>query len=123
MARLAARSAQALASSPNSSSRQPSTQRTSFTAAIVRWSSTDGPTTTRQTSGSRSPTPSPRRYREPPSLVQHTHEAVHWLASAVINLDQDSAETPAALADALGRLLTVCVFADAARDRGGQSDE
>jgi hypothetical protein len=45
------------------------------------------------------------------------------LASAVINLDQDSAETPAALADALGRLLIVCVFADAARDHGGQGDE
>ena len=62
---------------------------------------------------------SARLNREPPSLVQHTQEAVHWLASAVISLDQDSAETPAALADALGRLLTVCVFADAARHRGG----
>jgi hypothetical protein len=66
---------------------------------------------------------SARLDREPPSLVQHTQEAVHWLASAVINLDQDSAETPAALADGLGRLLMVCVFADAARDRGGQDDE
>jgi hypothetical protein len=61
--------------------------------------------------------------REPPSLVQHTQEAVHWLASAVISLDQESRETPEALADALGRLLTVCAFADAARDRGGQDDE
>jgi hypothetical protein len=61
--------------------------------------------------------------REPPSVVQHSQEAVHWLASAVIDLDKDSAETPAALADALGRLLIVCVFADAARDRGGQGDE
>jgi hypothetical protein len=61
--------------------------------------------------------------REPPSVVQHAQEAVHWLASAVINLDQDSAETPAALADALGRLLIVCVFADAARDHGGQGAE
>ena len=66
---------------------------------------------------------SARLHREPPSVVQHAQEAVHWLASAVINLDKDSPETPAALADALGRLLIVCVFADAARDRGGQGDE
>jgi hypothetical protein len=66
---------------------------------------------------------SARLDREPPSVVQHTQEAVHWLASAVINLDQDSAETPAALADTLGRLLIVCVFADTARDRGGQGDK
>jgi hypothetical protein len=66
---------------------------------------------------------SARLDREPPSIVQHAQDAVHWLASAFINLDRDSAETPAALADALGRLLTVCVFADAARDHGGQGDE
>ena len=66
---------------------------------------------------------SARLDREPPSVVQHAQEAVHWLASAVINLDQESAETPAALADALGRLLTVSVFADAARDHGGQGAE
>lgn len=66
---------------------------------------------------------SARLDQEPPSVVQHAQEAVHWLASAVINLDQDSTETPAALADALGRLLIVCVFADAARDHGGQGAE
>ncbi len=66
---------------------------------------------------------STRLDREPPSVVQHAQEAVHWLASAVINLDQDSAETPAALADALGRLLIVCLFADAARDHAGQGDD
>jgi hypothetical protein len=66
---------------------------------------------------------SARLDREPPSVVQHAQEAVHWLASAVINLDQDSAETPAALADAVGRLLIVWVFADAARDHEGQGDE
>jgi hypothetical protein len=64
-----------------------------------------------------------RSDREPPSVVQHTQEAVHRLASAVINLDQDSPEAPTAIADTLGRLLTVCVFADAARDRGGQGDK
>ena len=66
---------------------------------------------------------SARLDREPPSVVQHAQEAVHWLASAVINLDQDSAETPAVLADALGRLLIVWVFADAARDHEGQGYE
>jgi hypothetical protein len=65
---------------------------------------------------------SARMDREPPSVVQHAQEAVYWLASAVINLDQDSAETPAALADALARLLIVSVFADAARDHGRQGD-
>jgi hypothetical protein len=52
---------------------------------------------------------------EPPSVVQYTQEAVRWLATAVINLDQDSADTSAALTDALGRLLVACVFAHAAR--------
>jgi hypothetical protein len=66
---------------------------------------------------------SARLDREPPSVVQQAQEAVHWLASAVINLDQDSAETPAALADALGRLLIVSVFANAARDHGGRGAE
>jgi hypothetical protein len=65
---------------------------------------------------------SARLDREPPSVVQHAQDAVHWLASAVINLDEDSTETPAALADALGRLLIVSVFADAARDHGRQGD-
>jgi hypothetical protein len=44
------------------------------------------------------------------------------LASAVINLDQDSPETSAALADALARLLIVSVFADTARDHGHQGE-
>jgi hypothetical protein len=65
---------------------------------------------------------SARLDREPPSVVQHAQEAVHWLASAVINLDQDSAETPAVLADALGRLLVVSMFADAASGHGRQGD-
>jgi hypothetical protein len=66
---------------------------------------------------------SARLDREPPSVVQHAQETVHWLASAVINLDHDSTETPAALADALGRLPIVRVFAHAARDHEGQGDE
>ncbi len=54
--------------------------------------------------------------REPPSVVQHTQDAVRWLAGAVVNLDRDSPETPTALADALGRLLATSVFVQAARD-------
>jgi hypothetical protein len=62
-----------------------------------------------------------RLEREPPSLVEHVQDAVGWLARATINLDQDSADSPAALSDAIGRLLVVCAFANAARDR--QADD
>jgi hypothetical protein len=61
--------------------------------------------------------------REPPSLVQHAQEAVHWIASAIINLDHDAPETPEAFADALGRLLTLSTFADAARNPLDRRDE
>jgi hypothetical protein len=61
--------------------------------------------------------------REPPSLVQHAQEAAHWIAGAIVDLDQDSPETPEALAEALGRLLTLITFADAARDLLGGRDE
>jgi hypothetical protein len=61
--------------------------------------------------------------REPPSLVQHAQEAVHWIASAIIDLDQNSPKTPEALADAIGRLLTLSTFADAARDLPGRHDD
>lgn len=55
--------------------------------------------------------------QEPPSLVRQTQEAVRWLSSSIACLDEDSREAPAALTDTLGRLLVVCVFADAARRR------
>jgi hypothetical protein len=54
--------------------------------------------------------------REPPSLVQHAQEAVHRIASALIDLDHDAPETSEALADGLARLLTLSAFAQAARD-------
>ena len=56
---------------------------------------------------------SSRLDQEPPSLVRQTQEAVRWLSSSIACLDEDSRETPAALADTLARLLVVCVFADA----------
>lgn len=54
---------------------------------------------------------SARLDQEPPSVVRAAQEAVHWLASTVINLEQDSAETPAALAEVMARLLVVSAFA------------
>ena len=55
--------------------------------------------------------------QEPPSLVRQTQEAMRWLSTSIACLDEDSRETPAALADTLARLLVVCVFADSARSR------
>jgi hypothetical protein len=58
-----------------------------------------------------------RLRREPPSVVEHTQDAVRWLSRAIINLDQDARDTSAAIANTLGRLLAVHVFTDVARDR------
>jgi hypothetical protein len=55
--------------------------------------------------------------QEPPSLVRQTQEAVRWLSTSIACLGEDSPETPAAITDTLGRLLVVCVFADAACSR------
>ena len=60
---------------------------------------------------------SSRLDHDPPSVVRQTQEAVRWLSSSITCLDEDSRETPAALADTLARLLVVCVFADSARSR------
>jgi hypothetical protein len=51
---------------------------------------------------------------EPPSAVENAQMAVRWLAGGIIDLDRDAADTPAALADGLAHLLTLCVFADVA---------
>jgi hypothetical protein len=60
---------------------------------------------------------SSRLDQEPPSLVRQTQEAMRWLSTSIACLDEDSRETPAALADTLARLLVVWVFADAACTR------
>lgn len=52
--------------------------------------------------------------REPPSIVDNVQDAVRWLAHAIINLDRDTPAVPAAIADGLGPLLALCVFADVA---------
>jgi hypothetical protein len=66
-----------------------------------------------------------RLQREPPSVVEHAQQAVHWLSHAIINLDQDASDVSAAIADTLGRLLALRVFADAAqsRKRAGTFDD
>ena len=50
-----------------------------------------------------------RLNEQPPTLVRQTQEAISWLSRAPLEIDQDSAEAPTALADALARLLTVWV--------------
>ncbi len=56
-----------------------------------------------------------RLNREPPSLVEQAQEAVRWLSRAIIDLDEDAPDAATALADALGRILALHVFADVAR--------
>jgi hypothetical protein len=53
--------------------------------------------------------------REPPSLVEHAQEAIRWLSHAIIELDQDTRDAAAAIADGLGRTLALYAFADVAR--------
>ena len=55
-----------------------------------------------------------RLNREPPSLVEQAQEAVRWLSRAMVELDQDAPDAAAAIADALGRMLALHVFADVA---------
>jgi hypothetical protein len=50
----------------------------------------------------------------PPSLIHHSQEAGRYTAIAIGHLDRDAARAPEAIADALGHLLTMSVFADAA---------
>ena len=52
-------------------------------------------------------------------LVQAAQETISWLSQAVVDLHQDSAEVPSALAEALARLLAASVFAAEAGDNHG----
>jgi hypothetical protein len=61
--------------------------------------------------------------REPPSLVEHVQEAVSWLSRAIFDLDQDAHDAAAAIADCLGRILALYVFADIARQATAEPDE
>jgi hypothetical protein len=65
---------------------------------------------------------SARLTEEPPTVVRQAQEAISWLSRAVLELDQDSAESPTAIAEALARLLTVWVFADLARQQPDLDD-
>jgi hypothetical protein len=51
---------------------------------------------------------------EPPALVRIAQEAISWLSRAITELDEDSDEAPASLAETLARLLAVWTFTDAA---------
>jgi len=59
---------------------------------------------------------SARLDEEPPTMVRESQDAISWLSRALIELDEDSAETANALSEVLARLLAVWVFAEAARD-------
>jgi hypothetical protein len=61
--------------------------------------------------------------QEPPSVVEHAQEAVRWLACAIISLDQDAPDAAAAIADCLGRLLALYVFAEIARSNADAPDQ
>jgi hypothetical protein len=61
---------------------------------------------------------SARPDEEPPTVVHQAQEAIGWLSRSIVELDQDSAETTAAMAETLARLLTVWVFADQAQVPG-----
>ena len=49
-------------------------------------------------------------------MVREAQDAISWLSRALIELDQDSAETANALSEALARLLAVWIFNEGARD-------
>jgi hypothetical protein len=51
---------------------------------------------------------------EPPSAVHYAQDAIRWLSSAIVKLDQGSAEASAAIADALARLLVIFSFTQVA---------
>jgi len=51
---------------------------------------------------------------DPPPVVHLSQDAARWVAIAIDTFDRDAATVTDALADALGRLLIVCMFADIA---------
>jgi hypothetical protein len=57
--------------------------------------------------------------REPPTIVEQAGQAVSWLSLAFVDLDRDSPEAAATLAETLSRLLTVWVFTDQTGDHPG----
>jgi hypothetical protein len=55
----------------------------------------------------------------PPSLISQAEEAARWVAVAIDHAHGDPPAAPRAIADALGHLLVVCVFADVLAGRRG----
>jgi hypothetical protein len=58
---------------------------------------------------------------DPPAVVHLSQDAARWVAIAIDALDQNAATVTDSLADALGRLLVVSMFADVARDHARPS--
>jgi hypothetical protein len=54
---------------------------------------------------------------DPPSLIEHAHEASRWTAIAIEAIDRDTGFAAEAIADALAQLLAVCVFAEIITER------
>lgn len=54
--------------------------------------------------------------REPPSIVEWAQEEIRWLSRAIVDLDHDAQDAASAIADGLGRLLALYIFADIARE-------
>jgi hypothetical protein len=52
---------------------------------------------------------------EPPSLVVVAQDAVQWLSRAIIDVDEDTPDSAAAIVDALGRMLALHIFTEVAR--------
>ena len=52
-------------------------------------------------------------------MLREAQDAISWLSRALIEIDQDGAETTNALSEAIARLLAVFVFAETARDLEG----
>jgi hypothetical protein len=59
----------------------------------------------------------------PPSLVAHAQQVIQWLARAIVEVDQDTANTAATIADSLGHMLALPIFANTARNHSPASDE
>jgi hypothetical protein len=58
---------------------------------------------------------SARMDEDPPTIVEQAQQAIAWLSRAIVELHDDSADTPTTLSEALARLLVVWVFVELVR--------
>jgi hypothetical protein len=52
---------------------------------------------------------------DPPTIVEQAGQAIAWLSRAVVELHEDSTDTPTSLSEALARLLVVWIFVELVR--------